>query len=417
MKSLKDSAKIANMKSVEEAANIVLEYVATLPTRKVDIGNGLGFCLATDVRSDLDMPPFDKSAMDGYAVIASDTDNAPVELEVVENIAAGYMPTKRLTSGQASKIMTGAAVPDGADAVVMVEETHALDGGRRMRAHKRVEKGKNVSRRGEDIKEGQVVLTKGTELRPQEVGILAAIGQKEALVFSAPSIGIISTGSELVEVTSKPMAGQIRDSNTYSILSQAKQLHTEVESLGMVPDDKKDITERINLGLNKDILILSGGVSMGEYDLVEDVLTELGVEIYFKKVALRPGKPTVFGKKGSTVVFALPGNPVATLVTFILFVAPAIRKMMGFRDPRTSPIKATIETELFKKKRRREYQPALLSPSGGHWVVSPVEWHGSGDLFSTSKANCLLIVPETVERFAIGQQVEVLMFNNLGAGL
>ncbi len=405
------------MITVEEAANTVLENVGTLPPKKVDIAEAQGFCLAQDVRSDLDMPPFDKSAMDGYAVIAEDTAAAPVELEVVENIAAGYVPTKRLKRGQASKIMTGAAVPDGADAVVKVEETHTLEDGKRALVHKRIEKGKNISRRGEDIKEGQVALTKGTELRPQEIGILAAIGQKEVRVFSAPRIGIISTGSELVEVTSKPMAGQIRDSNTYSIMAQAKQIHTEVESLGMVPDDKKDIINAVKRGLNKDVLILSGGVSMGEYDLVGDVLSELGVEIYFKKVALRPGKPTVFGKKGNTIVFALPGNPVATLVTFILFVAPAIRKMMGFANPRNSPIKATMETELIKKKRRREYQPAQLRQDGVNWLVSPVEWHGSGDLFSTTKANCLLIVPETVERFAIGQQVDVLMFNNLGSGL
>lgn len=398
------------MISVEEAANIVLENVAPLPSKRIGIDAGLGFCLAEDVRSDLDMPPFNKSAMDGYAVIASDTVNAPAELEVVENIAAGYVPTKRLQSGQASKIMTGAAVPEGADAVVKVEETNALNDGKRVRVHKSIERGKNVCKRGEDIKEGQVVLTRGTELRPQEVGILAAIGQKDALVFSAPRVGVISTGSELVEVTSKPNAGQIRDSNSYSIMAQAKQLHAEVESLGMVPDDKEITTERVKRGLDKDILILSGGVSMGEYDLVGDVLVELGVEIYFKKVALRPGKPTVFGKKGNTVVFALPGNPVATLVTFMLFVAPAIRKMMGYRNPTNSTIKAAMETELIKKKRRREYQPAQLRQDGAGWAVSPVGWHGSGDLFSTTKANCLLIVPETVERFAIGQEVEVLPF-------
>lgn len=398
------------MISVEDAANIVLENVATLPPKKVDIGDGLGFCLAEDVRSDLDMPPFDKSAMDGYAVIASDTNGAPVELEVVENIAAGYIPSKKLTSGQASKIMTGAAMPEGADAVVKVEETHTSTSGGRVLVHKRIEKGKNVSKRGEDIKEGQIVLTKGTQLRPQEIGILAAIGQKEALVFSAPRIGVISTGSELVEVTSKPLAGQIRDSNTYSIMAQAKLLHAEVKSLGIVPDDKRDIADRVKLGLNNDILILSGGVSMGEYDLVGDVLEELGVEIYFKKVALRPGKPTVFGKKGNDIVFALPGNPVATLVTFILFVVPAIRKMMGFLDPRACPIKAAMETELVKKKRRREYQPAFLRQYGGRWAVSPVEWHGSGDLFSTTKANCLLIIPETADKLTAGQEVEVLPF-------
>ncbi|HHT9124632.1 MAG TPA: molybdopterin molybdotransferase MoeA [Candidatus Brocadiia bacterium] len=404
------------MITVEEAANIVLENVRTLPTKEMDIGDALGFCLAQDVRSDLDMPPFDKSAMDGYAVIAEDTAGAPVKLEVVENIAAGYMPTKRLKKGQASKIMTGAALPEGADAVVKVEETHTSEDGKRVLVHKRIEKGKNVSRRGEDIKAGQVALAKGTELRPQEIGILAAIGQRVVLVFSAPRIGIISTGSELVKVTSKPMAGQIRDSNSYSIVAQAKQLHTEVEFLGMVPDDKMDITNIIKRGLNKDVLILSGGVSMGEYDLVGDALIELGVEIYFKKVALRPGKPTVFGKKGNTIIFALPGNPVATLVTFILFVGPAIRKMMGFANPINRPIKATIETELIKKKKRREYLPAQLRQNVGNWLVSPVEWHGSGDLFSTTKANCLLIVPETVDRFDAGQLVDVLLFNSLGIG-
>lgn len=397
--------------TVDTATKIVTEVTEPMPPQRVAFQNALGFCLAQDVRSDIDMPPFHRSAMDGYAVIAEDVASAPIELTVIENIAAGYLPTKRIQRGEASKIMTGAAVPEGADAVVKVEETEDLATPNCVKILKSVRKGINISCRGEDMQVGQVVLHKGTPVRPQEIGILATVGKSIVEVFSAPTVGIISTGSELVEVDSMPSVAQIRNSNGYSLYAQARRLTPEVELLGIAKDTKEEISGGIRKGLEKDVLILSGGVSMGEYDLVGDVLKDFGVHIYFEKVALRPGKPVIFGKKDKTFIFALPGNPVASFVTFELFIYPAIRKMMGFPILHRTTLKASLETEILVKRKRREYRPAFLRSQNNQWLVSPVEWHGSADLLSTTRANCLLIVREDAEKLAMGQLVDVVLLD------
>src|SRR5574337_231559 len=348
------------MISVDTAVKIVTDVTSPLPPKTVPFESAMGLCLAQDVQSDIDMPPFNRSAMDGYAVIAEDTTTAPVELTVIENIAAGYMPQKKVSRGQASKIMTGAAVPEGADAVIKFEETEDLPVNNRVKVLKAVRKGINRSKRGEDMQCGQTVLYKGMPLRPQEIGILAMAGKSRVEVFPAPTIGIISTGDELVDVESKPSVAQIRNSNGYSLAAQARRLKADVEILGIVKDTKDEISSAMRKGLRKDILILSGGVSMGEYDLVGDVMKDLNTQIYFEKVALRPGKPVIFGKKDTTFIFALPGNPVASFVTFELFIYPAIRKMMGFTDIHRTTLKASLEVEILVKRRRREYRPAFL---------------------------------------------------------
>ena len=399
------------MISVDTAIKIVSDVVEPLPPKTVPFESALGLCLAQDVQSDIDMPPFDRSAMDGYAVIAEDTLDAPVELMVIENIAAGYMPKKKILRGQVSKIMTGAAVPEGADAVVKFEETEDLLANNLVKILKSVRKGINISKRGEDMQIGQPVLRRGMPIRPQEIGILATVGKSQVEVFSAPAIGIISTGTELVDVESKPSLAQIRNSNGYSLAAQARRLKAEVEILGIVKDTKEEISSMMHRGLQKDILILSGGVSMGEYDLVGDVMKELNTQIYFEKVALRPGKPVVFGKKDKTIIFALPGNPVASFVTFELFIYPAIRKMMGFSAIHRTTLKASLETEILVKRKRREYRPAFLRMQDNAWFVSPVEWHGSADLLSTTRANCLLVVREDAEKLAAGQLVDVILLD------
>ncbi|MCF6154091.1 MAG: molybdopterin molybdotransferase MoeA [Candidatus Brocadia sp.] len=395
------------MISVDTAIKIVADTVEPLSPRTVPFENALGFCLAQDVQSDIDMPPFDRSAMDGYAIVAEDATAAPVELAVIEDIAAGHMPQKKIFPGQASKIMTGAAVPEGADAVVKFEETEDLSNNR-VKILKSVRKGSNISKRGEDMKSGQTVLLKGMPIRPQEIGILAMAGKSRVEVFTAPTVGIISTGDELVDVGCKPSIAQIRNSNGYSLSAQARRLKAEVEILGIVKDTKEEISDIMRRGLQKDILILSGGVSMGEYDLVGDVMKDFNTKIYFEKVALRPGKSVIFGRKDKTFIFALPGNPVASFVTFELFIYPAIRKMMGFTGIHRTPLKASLETEILVKRKRREYRPALLRMHNNHWLVSPVEWHGSADLLATTRANCLLIVREDAEKFSSGQLVDVI---------
>ncbi len=399
------------MISVDTAVKIVTDVTEILPPKTVPFESALGLCLAEDIRSDINMPPFDRSAMDGYAVIAEDTVRAPVELTVIENIAAGHMPTKKVLHGQASKIMTGAAVPEGANAVVKVEETEDLPADNRVKILRAIDGGKNISKMGEDMKIGQIVLRKGIHVRPQEIGVLATVGKSRAAVFSAPTVGIISTGTELVDVESMPAAAQIRNSNGYSLAAQARCLKADVELLGAVKDTKEDISRMMRKGLQKDILILSGGVSMGEYDLVGDVMKDLGTHIYFEKVALRPGKPVIFGKKDKTFIFALPGNPVASFVTFELFIYPAIRKMMGFAAIHRTTVKASLEVEIPVKRKRREYRPAFLRMHNNQWHVSPVEWHGSADLLSTTRANCLLIVREDAEKLSVGQLVDVVLLD------
>ncbi|MBM2835316.1 MAG: moeA 1 [Candidatus Brocadiaceae bacterium] len=399
------------MISVDTAVKIVTDLVEPLPAKTVPFESALGLCLAQDVQSDINMPPFDRSAMDGYAVIAEDTARAPVELVVIEDIAAGYMPTKKVLRGQASKIMTGAAVPEGADAVVKVEETEDLSANNLVKILRAIDKGKNISIMGEDMKSGQTVLRKGMSIRPQEIGILATVGKSCVEVFSAPTVGIISTGTELVDVESKPAAAQIRNSNGYSLAAQARRLKVDVELLGTVKDTKEEISRIMHRGLQKDILILSGGVSMGEYDLVGDVMKDLNIQIYFEKVALRPGKPVIFGKKDQTFIFALPGNPVASFVTFELFIYPAIRKMMGFPTLHRTTVKASLETEILVRRKRREYRPAFLRIQNNMWFVSPVEWHGSADLLSTTRANCLLVVREDAEKLVVGQLVDVILLD------
>ena len=400
------------MISVDEALRIVLKKGKRLLPKKVKLENAAGLCLAEDIKSDLNMPPFNRSAMDGYAVIANDI-KPPVDLEVIENIRAGFNPKKRVGRGQAAKIMTGSVVPKGADTVIKVEETKSLDNDRKVRILKKTKKGANIARKGEDVRVGKVVLRKGTRIRAQEAGILAAVGAGNVKAYSTPSIGIISTGDELVEITRKPKPWQIRNSNSYSLAAQARQIVPDVEILGRVNDNEKDIMKLIKRGLRKDILILSGGVSMGEFDLVGGVLQDIGVKIFFEKVALKPGKPTVFGTKGDKLIFALPGNPVSTFVTFELFVKPCIKKMMGFTSYGHPIMYAELEKEVKGRKERCEYRPALLSQAGSGWKVSLVDWHGSGDLFSTTKANCLLIVRESVEKLNAGEMVEVMLIDGL----
>ncbi len=400
------------MISVDEALKIVLKKAKRLPPQRVKLEDALGLCLAEGIRSDLNMPPFNRSAMDGYAVIAKDI-VPPADLEVIENIRAGYNPRRKVGRGQASRIMTGSVVPPGADSVVKVEETRELEDGRMVRILKKTRKGVNIARKGEDVRVGKTVLRRGARIRAQEVGILAAVGAAYVSVFSAPSIGIISTGDELVEITRKPKPWQIRNSNSHSLAAQARQIITDIEILGKVNDDKSEIRRLVRKGLGKDILILSGGVSMGEYDFVGDVLQELGVRIFFEKVALRPGKPTVFGMKDDKPVFGLPGNPVSTFVTFELFVRPCIRKMMGFMPDGHPILHAELEKEIKIRKKRREYRPALLRQEDGKWKVSLINWHGSGDLFSTTKANCLLIIRESVETLNAGDMVEVMLTDSL----
>ena len=392
---------------------MVLEHTPGLGTCERDLMDAFGYVLAEEVRSDMNMPPFDKSAMDGYAVVASDVAKAsrarPVVLEVVDEIVAGRMPTRVVSPGEAAKIMTGAPVPQGADAVVIVEVTEQV--GSKVRIFEPCKKGANICFLGEDIREGDIVLGKGKLLRAQEIGVLASVGRTKVRLFKRPEVAVIATGSEIVEPDIVPRPGQIRNSNAYSLSAQVVENGCAVRYLGIVGDRKPALEARIREGLEADVLILSGGVSMGAYDLVKETLRALGVRLFFEKVRMKPGKPTVFGVRDSTLVFGLPGNPVSTIVAFEQFVRPAIRKMAGYSILDRPRVHAVLERSFTKKPGRRLFAPARTVHREDGWHTDAVDSHGSADLLAMTHANSFLIVPEELGVLEAGEVVEVQLLD------
>ena len=397
----------------EQALDTVLEHTPRLDPRAVPLDQALGLVLADDVKSDLDMPPFDKSAMDGFAVIAADVASPPVRLRIIEDIPAGRTPQKEVRRGTAARIMTGAAVPKGADTVVIVEHTRVQADEVEVLESTPAER--NICPRAEDIREGQVVLTEGTRLRPQEIGVLASVGCTRPLVRPAPGARILSTGNEIVPPQASPAAGQIRDSNSLSIQAQALALGVNAECLGIAADVPESLRDKIRTGLDADLFLLSGGVSMGEHDLVRQILAEEGVQILFDRVRIKPGKPTVFGlrandKLHSALVFGLPGNPTSTLVTFEMFVAPAIRKMMGADNPKPTFTPARYEGKPIRRSDRRQFLPARVTCKADGCRAERVRYHGSADLVGTTRGNALLVVPEGEGHVKSADQIETLLF-------
>ena len=401
------------MISVEDALRMVLAHTPSLGTCERDLMDAFGTVLAEEVRSDMNMPPFDKSAMDGYAVMSSDVATAsrerPVVLEIVEELVAGRMPTRAVSSGEAAKIMTGAPVPQGADAVVIVEVTEQT--GSKVRIFEPCKKQANICFLGEDIREGDVVLEPGMEIRAQEAGVLASVGRSKVRVFDRPEVAVIATGSEIVEPEVVPRPGQIRNSNGYSLSAQVVENGCAVRYLGIVGDSKPALEARIREGLEADVLILSGGVSMGEYDLVKETLRALGVRLLFEKVRMKPGKPTVFGVREKTLVFGLPGNPVSTIVAFEQFVRPAIRKMAGYTILERPTVHAVLGRAFTKKPGRRLFAPARTVHREDGWHTDAVDSHGSADLLAMTHANSFLIVPEELGVLEAGAMVEVQLLD------
>jgi molybdopterin molybdotransferase len=378
------------MLSVAEAQKLVLEHARPLPPAKIALSPALGLVLAEDVVSDLDMPPYDKSMMDGYAVRAADLADGRAALAVLEEITAGRMPTRPVASGQATRIMTGAPIPMGADAVVMVERTRLLDGGR-VQIEDKPRQGQNILPRGREMHHGEAVLAAGALLRPQELGLLATVGRTEARVYPAPGVALLSTGDEVVEADQQPGPGQIRNGNGPMLAAQIARAGGVPRYLGIVRDQRDVLRDLIALGLQAPVLVLSGGVSAGVADLVPGVLSKLGVEAHFHKVSMKPGKPVLFGTRAETLVFGLPGNPVSALVCFELFVRPAIRRLRGHADPGPQMVRATLTEDFSYKTDRPTYHPAWLEVSDDSWQVRPVPWFGSPDLRGLTRANAFVL--------------------------
>jgi molybdopterin molybdotransferase len=419
------------MISVEEALNRILHHVRVLEPERKPILDCLGQVLAEDVYSTIDIPPLDNSAMDGYAVRAEDTSGAsglsPRYLAVVGEVAAGSMPEKEVRSGTAIRIMTGAPLPRGADAVVRFEDTDEVE-----RKSSRSDlssigilceagKGLNVRCRGEDIAREQLVLKGGELLRPQEIGILASLGRSNALVIRRPVVAILATGDELIGVDQPLTPGKIHDSNTYTIAAEVSRYGGIPRILGIGRDSVESLTEKIGEGLDADMLVTTGGVSKGDYDMVKDVLAEHG-EIGFWTVRMKPGKPLAFGvmKKNEgesekkVPHLGLPGNPVSSMITFEQFARPAILKMMGKRSLAKPTVRAVMDDDVPNTDGRRMFARVSVSQRDGEYHASLTGPQGSGILTSMAKANGLAIVPEGSEGVRAGEKVEVQMLDWVG---
>lgn len=402
------------MLSVESALKIILDEIGVMGLEKVGILSSLGRVLGEDLPSPRDNPAWDNSAMDGYAVMAIDTRGAgkdnPVTLQVVEDLPAGHVAKRAVEEGEAIRIMTGAPIPEGADAVVMVEETEKtvvsgqLSG---VRIFKEVKVGDNIRRKGEDFKRGDVVLKKGTVIRPAEVCMLSAIGRSFVNVYQRPRVAILSTGDELVEIDETPREGQIFNTNSYTLFAQVKECGAEPVQIGIARDNREDLREKLVFATISDCIISSGGVSVGEFDYVKDVLKDMGTEMRFWKVAIKPGKPLAFGVIGGRPAFGLPGNPISSMVAFEEFVRPALLKMMGRRAIFRRVIDAILTDGVRKKPGRRQFLRASLDIKGGDYYVTPLEGQGSAVLSSMVKANSLIILPEDETTFPKDARVKV----------
>ncbi len=393
------------MLAVDEALSIVLQNAQPLETEEINFHACVGRLLREDVVADIEMPPFPRSAVDGFAVRAVDLAHVPARFKVVGEIPAGTFPDFRVGRGEAAQIMTGAPVPDGADAVQMVEQSR-LDGDH-VELFEAVQSGQNVAPRGSEVARGDIVLRSGTRLDPPAVAVSATVGKTRLVVGKRPSASVIATGDELVHPSKLPGPGQIRNSNGFSLAAQCTQAGSSTHYLGVAKDTESSLEELIRQGLGDDLLLLSGGVSMGRFDLVEKVLEKLGVRLLFEAVALKPGKPLVFGlSNDGTLVFGLPGNPVSTMVTFELFVRAAIARLEGASHPVRPLLKAALGAKLANRGSRRAFLPGWVrSDENGALLAYPIATRGSGDIVAFSKANALLIVPEDRDAIPTGDDV------------
>jgi molybdopterin molybdotransferase len=398
------------MLTYEEARRTVIEQVAKAKgpraTANITVWDSLGFVLAEEVKTDREYPPFHRSTRDGYAVHATEAASGAA-LRCTGEIKAGDAVAQLLAPGTCVQIMTGAAVPNGADAVVMVE--HTKRDGDFVRFDRAVQPGQNIVPRGSEAKRGETILSPGMRLGYAELALAAQVGATQLRCASKPRVAILSTGDEVVAVDQQPGAFQIRNSNSVSLAAQVRLAGGEPVLLGNAADRIADLREKISRGLREEVLVLSGGVSMGKYDLVETVLKDLGAEFYFDAVAIRPGRPAVFGKCGGTFVFGLPGNPVSTMVTFELFVVPAIDLLSGARTRDLPFVEARLAAALNEKPGLAHFLPARVEWRGTTPEVKALPWQGSGDIAALARANCFLVVAADRGQVNIGETMPILL--------
>ncbi|MBI4301638.1 MAG: molybdopterin molybdotransferase MoeA [Chloroflexi bacterium] len=411
------------MISVEEAQDKILSYISVLETEAAAILDSLGQVLAEDIYAPFSVPPLDNSAMDGYAVLAENTRGAgqasPKVLKVIGQVAAGYLPSGEVGLGTAMRIMTGAPIPSGADAVAPFEDTDEVQRLPAPLTHiailREVAKGANIRRAGEDIAVGELVLGQGIVLHPSQIGILASLGRSEVRVIRRPVIGILATGDELVELGETLAPGKIYNSNSFSLAAQVRRYGGVPRLLGIAKDTLSHLEAKIKEGLDVDMLITSAGVSTGDYDVVKDVLAAQG-EIAFWTVRMKPGKPLAFGVLrggGDNRVphLGLPGNPVSSMIAFEQFGRPAILKMLGYKNWAKPTVEATLEEPIKNSDGRRVFARAIVTKRQGQYFARLTGPQGSGILTSMAQANGLVVVPEDVPKVEAGDRVKVQMLD------
>ncbi len=398
--------------SVDEALEIVLAHTPRLPAEEVLLPDALGRVLAEDVRADADMPPFDRSAMDGYAVRASDVASAPVVLKVAGQLRAGQYPDAPLPPRQAGQVMTGAPVPAGATAVQPVEKTRAKDGGARVEILETVATGANIARQASEVAAGDVVLRAGRAIDPATVAVLAAVGRPRVKVGRRPTVAVLVTGDELVDVWDAPSRGRIRNSNGYALMAQAAWAGADPRTLGVVPDQPDRIAEAVRQGFASDVLVVSGGVSAGAYDLVEEALARFDVGLLFTKVSIKPGAPMVFGRRGDKLVFGLPGNPVSAQVTFDVFVRAALLRMQGARVVSRPRVEVELLEPMTNRSGRANHLPARVRVHDGRLVAEGVRSAGSADVVAHAAANALVVLEAQRTRAEAGERAPALLLGN-----
>jgi len=401
---------------LEDALQIVLNAVPVLGMEKVGLLESLGRVLADDIIAERDNPPWDNSAMDGFAVRYEDIKQAhsittPTLLQVIEDVPAGKFPAKSVGKGEAIRIMTGAPIPDGADTVLKVEDTENTP--TTVKVFKEESKGANIRPKGEDVQKGGCIIPKGKAIRPAEAGMLAILAKPFVCVYQRPRVAILSTGDELADLDERFSEEKIVNSNSYGIAADVQEAGGLPILLGIAKDHPDDLKAKIRQGLNADMLVLSGGVSMGDYDFTKPVFKELGGEMNFWKLAIRPGQPVAFGKIGKTLAFGLPGNPVSSMVTFEQLVRPAMLKMAGHQVLTRPVVQAIFQERFSKHPDRRHFLRGVLWMENGMLMVRTTGPQGSGILTSMVKANGLIDIPVEVEKLKPGDVVNVQV---LGGG-
>ncbi len=384
----------------EKAYDIVMSSVFSTGTEIVSFTDSLNRVLAVQVSSDMDMPPFNKASVDGFAIRKSDINN---NLEIIETIPAGKFPEKSIDENQCSRIMTGAPVPEGADCVIMVEDTQMLPSGKVK--FKGTFTKENIAFRAEDVRKGDVVLEPGRIIRPQDIAVMASAGYTSVTVGRMPRIGVISSGSELVEPRDKPGRSQIRNSNSYQLMAQVERAGGSGKYYGIARDDEEITLSIVEKAISEnDVVLISGGVSMGDFDFVPSVFERAGVKILFSKVAVQPGKPTIFGLHKKAVIFGLPGNPVSSFIIFELLIRPLICKMMGYQ---WKPLEIWLPMkEKFSRKfaDRMALIPVIFTSDG---MVQPSEFHGSAHISALPQSDGIIALPAGIKTIRKGEIVSV----------